>query len=141
MGRFRNRDEAIAALKRIPAEMTAELQVQGDTEAAGLAAAIKAAAPVGTDLEHQPGALREATSWDRDTKRPLKWHVRNTARDAKGRFIAKSVEFGHLAADGSHVPPVPFAYPTKRSRARGIKNRMAAAGRRGAKKAAPLYVK
>lgn len=139
--RFANRDKAIAALKAVPAAMKREVQVQGDTEVTGLANAVRDAAPVGSDLEHTPGALRDSVHGVRDTKQELKWRVIVDAKDEKGRGIAKHVEFGHLSRDGGHVPPVPFAYPTKRAMARGIRNRLAAAGRRGAKIAAPDYVK
>lgn len=135
MAKWQNREKALAFLKRLPAVMKAEVQAQGDIEVKNLAEAIARAAPV-SDLDPHPGALRESVEGVRDTRQELKWRVNVTARDAKGRFIAKHVEFGHMAKDGTHVPAVPFAYPTARAAASGIKRRLSAAGRRGAKKAA-----
>jgi hypothetical protein len=139
--RFRNKEKVLAALKRIPAAMKAEVQEQGDKEAAGLAAAVQRAAPATSDLEKHPGELRESVRWSRDDKRELAWRVTVDPKDEHGHGYAKSVEFGHLAKDGAHVAPAPFAYPTKRAMRRGIRSRMAAAGRRGVKKAAPDYVR
>lgn len=132
--RFRNRDAVIAKLKALAPAMIARVQAQGDIEIRTLANAVKAAAPVGTNLERHPGELRDSVHSVRDA-RPLKWRVVIDAKDLKGRFIARPVEFGHRARNGVHVPPVAFAYPTVRVQAPGIRRRMAKAARDGARAA------
>jgi hypothetical protein len=136
MARFRNREAYEAALKRIPASMKAAVQAQGDKEIDGLANAVRRAAPVGGAGDPHPGAIRDSVHVEKPA--PLHWRVVIDAKDLKGRFVAKSVEFGHLAANGAHVPPVPFAYPTQRAQAPGARRRMHAAARKAAKAAAPF---
>lgn len=136
MATWRNRGRIEAQLLRIPAAQKARVQAQGDIEARGLANAVRRAAPVGHDLEKHPGELRDSVHPDKG-KRELSWRVVIDAADAKGRFIARHVEFGHMDARGGHVPPVPFAYPTLRVEMPAIRRRLARAGREGAIAAAP----
>lgn len=140
MAKFLNRERVLAQIAKIPAVQKAKVQARGDIENRYLAGKVEAAAPVGTDLEKQPGALRESVHAE-PGKRQLAWRVVIDARDAKGSFIAKHVEFGHMAKDGGHVPPVPFAHPTLRVEMPGIHRRMAKAGLEGAREAAPDLVK
>lgn len=134
MARFRNRDRVLAALKRVPAVIKAAVQEQGDKEVQGLAEAVQRAAPVGSALEAHPGDLKASIRGERDPRQELKWRVVIDPKDEQGKPYAAHVEFGHRARNGEHVPPVPFAFPTKRAMAPGIRRRMSKAGRQAAKK-------
>lgn len=136
MARLLNRGRVAEQLARIPDSMKRVVQQQGDIEARYLANAVRAAAPVGTDLEHHPGELRDSVHVEAG-KRALSWRVVIDAKDERGHCYARHVEFGHMAKGGVHVAPVPFAYPTKRIEWPGMKKRLKRAGREGARLAAP----
>jgi len=61
-----------------------------------------------------------------------------TTRKGKGKpyDYSRAVEFGHVAEDGSFVPPDPFFYTTYRARKRRIQNRIKRAISAAAKSAA-----
>ncbi|MNS07277.1 hypothetical protein D3C72_387150 [compost metagenome] len=64
--------------------------------------------------------------------------VISDAKDARGRPKAPSVELGHKAVNGVHVPPSPSFYPVVRASQKRVKRRITAAMRRAIKKEAGL---
>lgn len=118
-----------AILARLPTAVKEAVDRQLATEAKELAEAIKRAAPVGDELEKTPGQLRDSVHAYKADGRELTYRVLADAKDAKGNFIGPHVEFGHLARDGSHVPPSSFFFPTYRARKKAMKRRINKAGR------------
>lgn len=57
----------------------------------------------------------------------ISYVVISDAKDAKGRPKAPSVELGHMAPDGTHVPAVPHFYPVVRTVGPKVKRRIASA--------------
>jgi len=125
-------DKVKARLAALPIRVQVAVGSQVAKEVEDLTEAIKANAPVGTDLEKQPGQLRDSVHFYPNRDRPLSYYVIADAKDDKGEFIAPHVEHGHKARDGSHVPRVPFFFPTYRARKKGMKRRISAAARKSA---------
>lgn len=118
---LRNLESVKARLARIPDRVKEAVDRRLSTEADDLAGAVQRAAPVET------GELVASIHAERNPRRDLSYRV------IVGGPAPLSVEFGHRAADGSHVPARPFAYPTARARKPGIRRRTAADARKAFK--------
>lgn len=132
MARMLNLDRTLARLKKIPPAVTTASGTQLAAEVEELTEAIQQAAPV-NDLDETPGQLRDSVHFYPNPDRPLSYRILADAKDEKGEFIGPHVEHGHKARDGSHVPRVPFFFPTYRARKKPMKRRIAAAGRKAVK--------
>lgn len=134
-GNFRH-VEGVAKLQRrfaaLPAAIERPLSQAVERGVARLVATAKLAAP---DNELTPAAVLRASIHAEPGATPIERRVIVDARDEKGQYIAKHVEFGHLAADGSHVAARPFfwpAYRVTRKYIRGVVQRGIRAGVKGA---------
>lgn len=150
-----NLDRVLARLDRLPQLLIDALERQLDVEARDLAAAVKRAAPIGetTNLqqsvrvERGDHVLSQAVVVG-DTPQTRK-KIRSKVRDSdfaearlsggnKGEYdYALAIEYGHRAADGSHVPAQPFLFPTYRARKKGMRRRLKAAARKVIRKEFP----
>lgn len=127
-----NLQRTLARLGRIPQSMKTAVGSQLAKEVEDLTEAEQRAAPV-SELEDHPGQLRDSIHFYANPDRPLSYRIIADAKDDKGSYIGAHVEHGHKAVDGSHVPAVPFFFPTYRARKKGLKRRVSAAGRKAAK--------
>lgn len=118
-----NKAKAIARLRALPAKVAVAVGSQLAGEVETLVEAQKAAAPV-DETSADPGSLAEGIRFYPNPDRPLSYRVISDARDDKGQPIASHVEFGHRAADGSHVGAQPSFWPVFRARRRGIRQRL-----------------
>lgn len=130
-----NLQRTLARLKAIPDSIKVAVGSQLAKEVEDLTEAIQQNAPVGSSLEKTPGQLKESVHFYPNPDRPLSYRILADAKDAQGEFIGPHVEHGHKARDGSHVPRVPFFFPTYRSRKTGMKRRISSAGSKAAKAA------
>jgi hypothetical protein len=117
--KFVNRDKILARFAKMPASVQATagstLKVQVDD----LLAALKRAAPV-SPLEGTPGELRDTIEVYANESRVLSFRIIAAAKDSKGRFYGRYVEFGHTAADGVFIAAQPFWFSTYRAWKRGM---------------------
>lgn len=132
--RMLNLEKVKARLRRIPDAIKVAVGSQLAKEVEDLTEAIQRAAPV-SDLDDNPGQLRDSVHFYPNPDRPLSYRIIADARDAKGSFIGPHVEHGHKALDGSHVARVPFFYPTYRARKKAARRRLAGVGTKAAKAA------
>lgn len=123
-----------ARLAKIPQRMKVAVGSQLAAEVENLVEAMQRAAPV-SDLEANPGELRDSLHFYPTPGRPLSYRILADARDAEGAFIGAHVEHGHKAPDGSHVAAVPFFFSTYRAHKKPIRRRLAAVARKAAKAA------
>lgn len=150
MASFSNKERVLTVLKRLPPAMKLAVQETLEEEAAELVEAMKRACPVGHDLEHTPGDLRDSIHAEDGsralrsggTRTELLKTVTADAKDENGKvFIGPPVEFGHLTKAGGHVPAHPFFFPTWRAHRAGIKRRMTQKGRAAARAIAGDWAK
>lgn len=130
-----NLEKVKARLAKIPDQIKVAVGTQLAKEVEDLTEAIQRAAPVSDDLQATPGQLRDSVHFYPNPDRPLSYRILADAKDEKGEFIGPHVEHGHKARDGSHVPRVPFFFPTYRARKKAMRRRLSAAGRKAAKAA------
>lgn len=128
--RVLNREKIVARLAKIPPAVKAAVQAQLKTNVDGLVEAMKRAAPVGSDMERNPGELRDSIHSYPNPQRELSFRIIADAKDVKGRFIGGHVEWGHLTVGGRHVPAVPFFFPTYRAQKKPMRRRLADAARK-----------
>jgi HK97 gp10 family phage protein len=133
MAKMLGLEAVLARLEKIPREVRAAVEEQIEKEVADLVAAEKRAAPA-SHLEAHPGQLRDSIEAYPSPDNPLRRRIIVGARDAKGRLFGSYVEFGHTSPDGSYTPARPFFWPTYRSRAKGIRRRIASAATRAFKR-------
>jgi HK97 gp10 family phage protein len=129
MAQMKNLEKRIAQLQRLPEAVQAAAETAFDQEVAGLVAAFKRACPV-SDLEVNPGELRDSIESYPVPGRPLSARIIVGAKDAKGVRYARYVEFGHTSKGGAYVPAQPFFWPTYRARKKEIRRRMLAPARK-----------
>jgi hypothetical protein len=142
MARWLNKQAKIDLMRRLPEAVRQAVQAQLEVETSGMVAAMRRAAPVGDELEDQhPGKFRDSIHSYPTPDRPLSNRIVADAQDDKGVFIGPPIEFGHLAHDGSHVPPKPSFFPTYRARKKPARSRMHAAARRAIKREAGAQAK
>lgn len=108
----------------LPQQLQIELGKQLAIEAEDMALALRRAAPVSPELEKHPGQLRDSVHDYANPVRPLSYKIIADARDDHGNFIAPHVEYGHLAVNGTHVPAVPWFWPTYRAREKAMRRRL-----------------
>lgn len=118
-----------ARWKRLPDAVRHAAQQGLESEVDALVDAEKRAAPV-SELETNPGQLRESIEAYDTPGRPLSKRVIVGARDSKGRLFGRYVEFGHTAADGRYVPASPWFFPTYRARRKALRRRILAPARK-----------
>ena len=128
-----NLEKVKARLAKLPNQVKVAVGTQLAKEVEDLTEAIQRAAPVRDDLQRHPGQLRDSVHFYPNPDRPLSYRVLADAKDKKGEFIGPHVEHGHKAVDGSHVPRVPFFFPTYRARKKAMQRRIKAAGRKAVK--------
>jgi hypothetical protein len=121
----RNLGTVVQRLERIPERVKEAVDRQLQQEAADLAAAVQRAAPVET------GELVASIRVDKNPRRDLSYQI------VVGGPAPLSVEFGHRAANGVHVPARPFAYPTARARKSAVRRRVRATAKRAFKEEFP----
>lgn len=90
--------------------------------------------PVGNDLERNPGELRDSLHKE-PGDHELAVLIVEDAVDDKGKAIAKHVEHGHKAADGSHVAALPHFWVGYQLVRKAIRDRLNRAMNAGIKKA------
>ena len=135
-----NLERTLARMRKLPEMVKQAVGTQLAGEVEDLTEAIQRAAPV-NDLDEYPGQLRDSVHFYPNPDRPLSYRILADAKDPKGNFIGPHVEHGHKARDGSHVPRVPFFFPTYRARKKQIKRRISAAGRKAIKAEFPTETK
>jgi hypothetical protein len=113
-------------LRRIPQLVLEDLGAQLAKEVEDLTEALQRAAPVSA-LEAHPGQLRDGIVFYPNPGRPLSYMILASARDTKGRLFGRYVEFGHIAADGTHIPASSFWFPTYRARRKAMRRRLSQA--------------
>jgi HK97 gp10 family phage protein len=129
MAKVTNLERRIARMNAFPAEVQAAVEEGVKAEVDRLVAAMKRAAPV-SELENQPGELRDSITAYPVEGRPASWRIIVKARDKKGRYYGRYVEFGHTSKDGSYVPAQPFFFPTYRAREKGRSARILRSARK-----------
>lgn len=142
MGRFATMKGKVSVIDRLRRIPDAVRQAVGDqllTEVNDLVEAQKRAAPVGGEDDPNPGKFRDSIHSYPTPGRPLSYRVIADAKDPKGRNIGRNIEFGHHALDGTYVPARPSFFPTYRARKKGMRSRLAAAGRKAFKAASPSF--
>jgi hypothetical protein len=114
--KFVNREKILARFMKMPAAVKEAAGGELKTQVNGLADALRRAAPASA-FELKPGAehLAEHIEVYENESRVLSFRVIAAARDSKGRYFGRYVEFGHTAEDGSFVPAQPFFFPTYRA--------------------------
>lgn len=122
-----------ALIAALPDEITAALKAVFEAGADRIVGTLHRVLPI-NDLDPHPGALRDSAH-KVEGPTPIAVTVVVDAKDAKGNYIAKHVEHGHKARDGSHVAAKPAFYPTVRLEKKRIRKE-ANAALRGALKAA-----
>jgi hypothetical protein len=93
----------------------------------------RAIAPV-SELTKDPGAFRDSIHLE-DGLTELSVKVVSDVRDEKDQIVAKHIEHGHKAADGSHVAAVPTIWPVVRVKLKSMRSRMNRAVNLGCKEA------
>jgi hypothetical protein len=135
-----NLQRTLERMKKLPEMVKQAVGTQLAGEVEDLTEAIQRAAPV-NDLDQYPGQLRDSVHFYPNPDRPLSYRILADAKDDKGKFIGSHVEHGHKARDGSHVPRVPFFFPTYRARKKAMRRRISAAGRKAIKAEFPTETK
>lgn len=128
-----NKQSVLDRLKKIPQAVQDAVGVQLKTEVDGLVEAMQRAAPVGGAGDPHPGALRDSIHSYPTPGRPLSYRIIADARDEKGQLVGAHIEFGHIAANGVHVPAKASFFPTYRARKKPMRRRLAAAARKAIK--------
>ncbi len=136
MAQMKGVERTLAAFKRLPQEVVTDVGTELAGQVEDLTEAIQRAAPV-NDLDETPGQLRDSVHFYANPDRPLSYRILADAKDNKGEFIGPHVEHGHKARDGSHVPRVPFFFPTYRARKKTIRRRLRSAARKALKRLFP----
>lgn len=140
MAQMKGLEANLKRLARVPQVAKTAVGSQLAKEVEDLVEAQKRAAPV-DEASDNPGRLRESIHFYPNPDRPLSYRVIADARDPEtGDFIGPHVEFGHMAADGTHVAAVPSFFPTYRARKKSMKRRISAAGRKALREAFPKPV-
>lgn len=136
MAQMKNLERRVAQLARLPDAVREAAEGAFDQEVADLVSAFKRACPV-SDLEENPGQLRDSIESYPVPGRPLSARIIVGAKDRKGVKYARYVEFGHTSEDGSYVPAQPFFWPTYRARKKAMRRRMLAPARKAIRQLFP----
>ena len=126
-------EEVRARLRALPEGLKGPVGETLEKEVEHLVGAIKEVCPVSVDLEKHPGEIRDSIHSYANPDRELSFRVIANARDDKGEFTPPHLEYGHIAPDGTHVPPHPFFWPVWRALKTGIRRRLSASARKAAK--------
>lgn len=118
-----NKGKVLARFAKLPNRVRVDVEAQLKQEVDDLVEAQKRAAPV-SELDDPPGQFRDSIHAYKNPDRPLSYRVIADARDKHGEFIGPHIEFGHKAADGSHVDAVPSFFPTYRARKKPMRRRL-----------------
>jgi hypothetical protein len=106
--------EGLVELQRriaaIPQAVTDAAKLALEKGADEMVAKVKSIAPVAPEFESQPGQLRDSVHRE-PGRHELAVVVVEDARDAEGHLYPGHVEYGHKAADGSHVAAKPHFWP------------------------------
>ena len=129
MAQMKNLEKRLAQMQRLPAAVQEAAERAFDQEVADLVSAFKRACPV-SELEANPGELRDSIESYPVPGRPLSARIIVGAKDEKGVKYARYVEFGHTSKGGTYVPAQPFFWPTYRARKKAIRRRMLAPARK-----------
>lgn len=129
MATWKNREPVMRVFRRLPQALVEPLDKELEKAAEDLVQLQKRLAPITDEIQKHPGQLKASVHKYRTPGRPLSWRILADAKDDKGNFFGPHVEFGHLAPDGSHVPPQPFFFPAYRSMKREIQRRLRKAAR------------
>lgn len=137
-----NRERVLARIRKLPSALIEALDNQLNIEVHDLAEAVRRAAPVGKTGDLQASVRVESgdhplsqavvVGGTPQTRKKIRGAVRNRDFAAakvsggnKGEYdYPFGVEFGHRAADGSHVPATPFLFPTYRARKKAMRRRL-----------------
>jgi HK97 gp10 family phage protein len=129
MAKMTGVEKLTASFNRLPKAVQTAVTVSLEKEVEDLVAAIKRVTPV-SELEDQPGQLRDSVTYYPTPGRPLSFRIIAAARDRKGRKFARYVEFGHTSKSGRYVPAQPFFWPTYRARKKAMRRRIMAPARK-----------
>lgn len=122
------KERMLARIRSIPLVVREAAEKPLEEEVDAMVAALKRAAPDGTQWEVHPGQLKAEIVKYRNPDRPLSWRVMSVARGVDGSLYGRFVEFGHgLAA------PSPFWWPTYRAQIKRLRTRCFAATRKALK--------
>jgi hypothetical protein len=138
--RVLNRERILARIRAMPPAVSEAAAKAGKVQVDELVAALKRAAPVSA-LDEHPGDLRDHIEVYQNDQRVISFRIIAAARDSKGRYYGRYVEFGHTAADGKFVPAQPFWFATYRAWKRGMIRQVRAAVRARLKAEFPEFAK
>lgn len=132
-GRFVTGGEGIdRKLAALPAAMADEVRQALVAGGQLLVSQAKSIAPVSTEFDRTPGALRDSIRVE-NGRHALSITVVADARAVTGRWAGRPyaafVEYGHVS-EGRHVPAHPYAWPAYRVTKRRIKSGITRAMRR-----------
>lgn len=135
--RFRGINGVLSLQRKIaalPDAIVAEVKPALEDGADHFVERLKETLPESTDLDPHPGALRESAHREQG---PTELSVRVVvdAKDEHGDPFGAHVEYGHMAADGTHVEALPAFWPTYQVEKRVIRSRIQRAATKGVKKA------
>lgn len=136
-----NRERILARMRAMPAGVEAEARQVLKVTVDELQAALKRAAPVGSEFEKTPGELRDHIEVYENNQRVLSFRIIAAAKDEKGRYYGRYVEFGHTTPDGRFVAAQPFWFSTYRAWKRVLLNKVRAAVRARLKADFPEFSK
>lgn len=140
----RNLERTLARLRAIPDRVRAAAGVALENEVRDLVEAEKRVCPRSLDDHGEPSHLADSIHYQAPRSSRfgglnghsvLSFVMIADARDSKGRLIGASVEHGHIAANGTHVPGAHFWFAVYRARKRAMRRRLLAATRRAFKAA------
>lgn len=137
---FVNKARILGRLRAMPPVVQASAGEALKKAVDELVAALKRAAPVGTEFEKTPGELRDHIEVFANGARVLSFRIIAAAKDEKGRYYGRYVEFGHTTPDGAFVPAHPFWFATYRAWKRGMVRQVRAAVRTRLKAEFPEFV-
>lgn len=120
----------------LPQALVDELRPEINAAADEFIARYKEVAPV-SELEPHPGALRDSAHKE-PGRTELSIAVVVDAKDTKGRFFPAHAEYGHKAADGSHVAGVPAFWPVYAVLRKKTRSRFSRAVNKAVKKVAAV---
>ena len=130
-----NLERTLARIRAIPAHVQAAAVAALENEMKALVEAEKRVCPRGDDARGSPAHLADSIRYYRAGtgaagRETLKFIMIADAKDSHGRLIGASVEHGHIAANGTHVPGAHFWFAVYRARKRAMRRRLLAATKR-----------
>lgn len=124
------KEATLKKLRRIPEAVQEAAAGPLEAAAESLVQAFKRACPIDAGVKdgHKPGELRDSIEKYKNEDRPLSWRIIVGAKDKKGWFWGRNVEFGH-----GDAAPRPWFWPTYRAQKKPIRTKMYAVVRKALK--------